>query len=65
MSKRITHTEQYMGRLKRLPIGKSLALTNGEGAYTQQAIWRHAARKLGQSVSIKTMPDGVRLYRLR
>ena len=64
MSKRITQTERYIARLKQLPVGRSLILTVAERGYTQRAIWRHAANKLGQSVSIKATPDNVRLYRI-
>lgn len=64
MNKKPTQTDQYMARLRRLKVGTSYALRNGDAAYTQHALWRHAAKKLGQSVSIKTTPDGVRLYRI-
>lgn len=60
----MTKTEHYMTRLKRLAVGKSLALTNGDGAYGQLAIWRHAAKKLGQRIMIRTLPNKVQLHRL-
>ena len=64
MNKKPTQTDQYMARLRRLKVGTSYALGNGDAAYGQRALWRHAAHKLGQTISIKTMPDGVRLYRI-
>ena len=61
----MTLTDRLLARLKKIPDGGSIKLSNGEAGYVRQQSWRHAARTLGVKISIKTTPDGVRLYRIQ
>lgn len=60
----MTALMQLSQRLKKLAIGDSLKLQNGAATHTQVQAWYRAARKQGMKVSIRCMPDGVRLYRI-
>ena len=52
-------------QLKRLEIGEYLKLANGQASHTQIMAWYRAAKKQGIKVSIRTMPDGMRLWRVK
>ena len=54
--------QRYTERLQRLPVGKPLTLT--DNSRTQKA-WYRAAARLGIKVTIRTTPEGTRLWRVK
>ena len=60
----LTLSEQFSLKLKKLDIGDSMKLQNGAASVSQMSAWYRAAKRQGMKVSIRSMPDGVRLYRI-
>ena len=54
--------QRYAERLSRLQVGKPLTLT--DSPRTQKA-WYRAAVRLGVKISIRTTPEGTRLWRVQ
>lgn len=61
----MTQTDTLAAKLKKLEIGDQLKLANGSASHSQVMAWYRAARKQGIKVTIRTMPDGIRLWRIQ
>ena len=58
-------TAQLSVKLRKLPIGGQLKLANGDMSQAHLMAWYRAARTQGMKVSIRTTPDGIRLWRIQ
>ena len=60
----MTLTETYMTQIKKMKVGSERTIPASDCTMSALRAYYRAARMLGVKVSIKTSPDGMRLWRL-
>ena len=59
-----TRIDAFRHRLRSLKLKDSLKVSNQEISPREAQAWYHAARVEGMKVSVKTTPEGTRLWRV-